>query len=209
MLLRDDRKAIPFLPYSAGMISQSCWFIEFRKLMGLVSSGKSEEEIRWECLQNNLFGLSNEYRTKRVYHYLINRVSMLDAPLVDMFARGDVDTQKQINLIAILRGDRLFFEFLYEVYREKLLLGREELADMDFNAFFQQKGAESAVVEAWSDATKKHLRSNYTTCMTDAGLLKMDGRKRILQRPIVGAPLVQYMQSVGEEPVIRAIMGVM
>lgn len=205
------RQRIPILdlPYSAGLMAQSSWFIEFKKIVQLIASGMNEDEIERECLHNNLFGMPNEYRAKRVYHYLKNRAEMLDEQLIEMFKNGDVDTQKQINLIAILRGDRLFFEFLFEVYREKILIGQEELGDVEFNAFFRQKGIESEIVECWSDSTKKHLRSNYTTCMVDAGLLRMDGKRRLLRRPIVDTALERYMIDAGEESVIKAIMGVM
>lgn len=203
------RTPIAELPYSAGLMAQSSWFIEFKKLIQLIASGRTQTEIEWECLQNNLFGMSNEYRTKRVYRYLKNRADMLDEQLFELFIHGDIDMQKQINLIAILRGDRLFFEFLFDVYREKILLGLEELGDMEFNAFFRQKGIESEIVDGWSDSTKKHLRSNYTTCMADAGLLRMNGKRRLLQKPLVDTNLERYMKEVGEEPVIKAIMGVL
>ena len=43
----------------------------------------------------------------------------MDKTLIDLFCTSDLATQKVINLIAILRSDRLFFEFMFEVYREK------------------------------------------------------------------------------------------
>ena len=124
-----ERIPIYELPYSAGLMSQSCWFVEFKKIVQLIAAGKTEEEIKSECLENNLLGAVKEYRAKRMYGYLINRASMLDDELVRLFMESDLATQKVINLIAILRGDRLFFEFVYEVYREKALLGQHILED--------------------------------------------------------------------------------
>lgn len=208
MVMNYTRPPVQELPYSAGLMSQSCWFIEFKKLVQLIADGKSEDEIRQECLENNLFGYAKEYRAKRVYGYLTNRAKMLDQPLIDMFMSGDVHTQKLINLIAIVRGDRLFFEFLFEVYREKNILGHDQLEDADFNVFFREKGNQSEVVDAWSESTKKHLRSNYSTCMLDASLIRVEGKKRIITQPIVDTQLMNYMKDCGEEPLLRAIMGV-
>ena len=56
--------------YSAGLISQSFWFIEFKKVLKLLENGKSEVEIRELCLQDNLFGAAKEYRAKRMYGYI-------------------------------------------------------------------------------------------------------------------------------------------
>lgn len=203
-----ERPRVCELPYRAGLMSQSCWFIEFKKIVRLIAEGKTEEEIKYECLKNNLLGAEKEYRAKRMYGYLINRAAMLDEMLTQLFISGDIGTQKLINLICVVRGDRLFFEFLNEVYREKAIVGYENLDDADFNTFFHQKGNHSDVVEAWSESTKKHLRSNYTTCMLDAGLIAVKGKQRQITPPVVDDSLVRHMRDCGEESVIKAILGV-
>lgn len=65
--------------YSAGLMSQSFWFIEFKKVVKLVSDGKSQNDIKAACVEENLLGAVNPYRAKRVAGYLTNRVSTLDA----------------------------------------------------------------------------------------------------------------------------------
>ena len=37
--------------YSAGLISQSFWFIEMKKLIKLIDDGKSEQEIKKLCIE--------------------------------------------------------------------------------------------------------------------------------------------------------------
>ena len=113
--------------YIAGLVSQSFWFIEMKKLLKLISDGMSEQEIKKICLEENLFGAAKEYRAKRIYGYLWNRAKNIDSVLANLFMDSDVATQKIINLIAIIKGDRLFFEFLYEIYREKAFLGVQYL----------------------------------------------------------------------------------
>lgn len=53
--------------YSAGLISQSFWFIEMKKVIKLIDEGKSDEEIKNICINENLFGAAKEYRAKRIY----------------------------------------------------------------------------------------------------------------------------------------------
>ena len=203
-----DRPAIMDLPYSAGLMSQSCWFIEFKKLIQLIAGGANEDAIKQECLENNLFGYAKEYRAKRVYGYLKNRATMLDDSLIEIFMSGDLQTQKLVNLIAIVRGDRLFFEFLFEIYREKVILGNLLLEDADFNAFFREKGNQSEIVDSWSDSTKKHLRSNYSTCMADAGLINVEGKKKYITAPLLESRLITYLRDCDEEPLLKSITGV-
>ncbi len=205
---KGKRTPICDLSYSAGLMSQSCWFVEFKKIIQLIYTGHTEDEIKAECLEYNLLGAVKEYRAKRVYGYLIARAKMLDDVGVRLFVESDLSTQKLINLIAILRGDRLFFEFIYEVYREKVILGQLELEDKDFSVFFRKKGAQSDLVENWNETTKKHLKSNYVTCMVDANLLKNDGKKRFVTTPIVDNSLIWYLQNSNDQAILSAITGV-
>lgn len=94
--------------YSAGLISQSFWFIEIKKIIKLINDGTSEEDIKKMCIEDNLFGAAKEYRAKRIYGYIWNRTKKLDKPLIGIFCSSDLATQKVINLIAVLRSDRLF-----------------------------------------------------------------------------------------------------
>ena len=205
---KEERTPINELPYSAGLMSQSCWFVEFKKIVQLIYAGKTEDEIKAECLENNLLGAVKEYRAKRVYRYLIARAKMLDDAGIRLFMESDLATQKLINLVAILRGDRLFFEFAYEVYREKVILGQLEMEDKDFSIFFRNKGEQSELVESWNDSTKKHLKSNYVTCMADANLLRIDGKKRMITPPIVDNSLIWYLNGSGDQAILAAITGV-
>ena len=208
MEMNANRIPIQELPYSAGLMSQSCWFVEFKKIVQLIAAGRTEDEIKAECLENNLLGAVKEYRAKRMYGYLINRAKMLDEELVQLFMEGDLSTQKLINLVAILRGDRLFFEFVYEVYREKAILGQPELEDQDVNVFFRNKGNQSELVENWNDSTKKHLKSSYLTCMADAGLLRVEKKVRGITTPIVDSRLAAYLERSGDHALLVAISGV-
>ena len=113
--------------YSAGLMSQYFWFIEFKKLVCAVKEGESADEIKKLCIDENWFGAVNSYRAKRMYGYIINRVNLIDERLCDIFMSSDVATQKLINLICIMKLDRLFFEFVYEVYRDKIILGSGEI----------------------------------------------------------------------------------
>ena len=85
--------------YSAGLISQSFWFVEMKKVIKLIDDGKSEEEIKKMCIDENLFGAAKEYRAKRIYGYIWNRAKRLDKTLIDLFCTSDLATQKVISLI--------------------------------------------------------------------------------------------------------------
>lgn len=194
--------------YSAGLMSQSFWFLEFKKAVKLRQDGLGYDEIKKKCIEENLFGAATENRIKRMAGYIVNRLKMMDDALVQLFMSSDLATQKLINLIAILRADRLFFEFVYEVYREKVILGIECLEDVDVNVFFTRKETQSDVIAGWKDTTKKHLRSCYLNFMTDANLLTIMEKKKSITPPILDIALERYLKSVNEEAMIKALTGV-
>ena len=194
--------------YSAGLVSQSFWFVEMKKVIKLIDSGKNEEDIKKICIDENLFGAAKEYRAKRMYGYIWNRTKKLDKALIDLFCTSDLATQKIINLIAILRSDRLFFEFMFEVYREKKILGVPVMEDVDVNVFFKNKEIQSEDIAAWTDNTKRRLRSIYFNYLTDANLLTVVDKKKMITPPILDIALERYLETCGDNSIIKAITGV-
>ncbi|MBP7221717.1 MAG: DUF1819 family protein [Sedimentibacter sp.] len=193
--------------YSSGLVSESFWFIEFKKIIKLKYDGKSWDDIRDLCLNDNLLGISKEYRAKRIYGYLKSRVDVLDEGLINIFINADLTTQKVINIIAIAKKNKLFFEFLYELYREKALLGDIELTDSDISIFFKNKQEQDEDISKWTDATLKRLSSTYMNFLKDAGLLTViDNQKRITP-PILDISLENYLKENGEKQMLKAIGG--
>ena len=194
--------------YSAGLVSQSFWFIEMKKLIKLIYDGKSEKDIKALCIEENLFGAAKEYRAKRIYGYLWNRVKRLDQTLIELFVNSDLETQKLINLVAIIKGDRLFFEFLFEVYREKSILGVPIIENSDMSIFFKNKEVQSDIVLSWTDSTKKRLCSSYLNFMVDANLLTVVDKAKTITPPIMDIALQCYLEVTGSGPIVKAITGV-
>ena len=189
-------------------MSQSFWFIEFKKIIKLISGGKTDDEIKTICIDENLFGAAKEYRAKRMCGYILNRVKKLDQTMIDLFLNSDLNTQKIINLIAILKGDRLFFEFMFEVYREKVILGIPYIEDADLKVFFSNKEAQYEEIEIWKDTTKRKLRCTYINYLTDANLITVIDKQKTITPPILDIALERYLEANGESAIIKAITGV-
>ncbi|MFT9494749.1 DUF1819 family protein [Anaerosolibacter sp.] len=194
--------------YSSGLVSESFWFIEVKKIIKLRHYGKTWDDIKVLCLEDNLLGISKEYRAKRIFGYLKNRLEVLEDGLVEVFIHSDLNTQKIINIIAMAKRNRLFFEFLYEVYREKVQLGAIELKDSDINIFFKNKQDQDEDVSKWTDVTLRRLRSSYMNFLTDAGLLTISGKQKKITPPILDVTLENYLNDNGDSQMIKAITGV-
>jgi len=194
--------------YSAGLVSQSFWFVEIKKIIKLINDGMTEEEIKKLCINENLFGVMKEYRAKRIYGYIWNRTKRLDKVMIELFCSSDIATQKVINLISILKSDRLFLEFMFEVYREKNILGVNVIEDSDVNIFFKNKEIQSEDVAAWSDVTKRRLRSIYINYLIDSNFLTVVEKRKTITPPILDIALERYLEANGDDTILKAITGV-
>ena len=150
-------------PYSAGAVKFSFWFIEFRKTVQLLAEGKSFSEIKLLNEQENIYSASTKARAQMIYSTVTARIKMLDSSFYPVFLSSDIATQKMFALVAALAHDTLFFDFVYEVVREKMILGVDELTDADIRVFFKDKQAQSEKVAAFQDYTLHRLGAAYKT----------------------------------------------
>lgn len=195
--------------YNAGLMSQSFWFIEFKKIVLLYHEGNDYNEIKRQCIEENLLGAINPNREQRMCGYLLSRLKSMDERLVEIFINSDVSNQKLINFIAIMNTNKLFFEFVYEVYRKKLIIGESSIDLKDVNIFFSQKESQNEDLASWKESTKKKLRSLFLNLLIEADLVKWaDDKKqnRTINRVFVGIPLENYLKSTNLS-IYKAITG--
>ena len=194
--------------YSAGMVKMSFWFSEFRKVIQLLNEGRSWDEIKRLSLDENLFGAPTNARAKQILTTVSDRVKSIDEGYYRLFEYSDISTQKIIALISIMNTDTLFFDFVYEVYREKLIIGSDALTDSDLGVFFKNKQVQSDKVAGWTDYTLKRLGACYKTLLMEAGMIDRALGERVLLKPILDIGLERRLKDTGMELVLKALTGV-
>lgn len=194
--------------YSAGTVKKSFWFSEFRKVAHLVNQGMTLTEIKNLNKEQNIFAASTYERATQIMNTTATRVSSLELSIYPLFEQSDVSTQKLITLVAIMQTDRLFFEFVYEVVREKMIIGSYELADSDIRIFFNNKQTQSDKVAKWTESTLKRLGTCYKTMLVEAGLTdRASGGKGIL-KPILDLELEAWLRNHDMGLILQALTGV-
>lgn len=194
--------------YSAGMVKLSFWFSEFRKVIGLLNSGTTMDEIKALNIKENIFAAPTAARAIQIFNTVSNRVRSLDESFYKLFEESDVSTQKIITLIAIMNVDSLFYDFVYEVYREKLIIGSNRISDSDIRIFFKDKQVQSEKVAGWTDYTLKRLGVCYKTMLMEAGVTDRATGDRELLKPILDIALENCLKEHGMELFVRALTGV-
>ncbi|WP_034444772.1 DUF1819 family protein [Cloacibacillus evryensis] len=193
--------------YSAGMVSKPFWYLEFNTAAQLAAEGCGWDEIKRRALCENLFGAAKLYRAKEIFNAVSRRVQTLDGVLLALFCESGLPVKKTLALCAVMRTDRLFFEFVNEVYRGKLELGEAKLRDVYINAFFTQKAEQGEPVASWTDYTLKKLANSYKNVLLEAGALRRGSDGYILTPPVLAEPARALFRQHGMGPCVAALTG--
>ena len=194
--------------YSAGAVKHSFWFMEFRRVVSLRGEGKSWEEIRDMNEKENIFGAPTALRATQIYNTVSARVKSLNESFYPIFEACDLASQKLFALVAAMTYDMLFGELVYELIREKMIIGSNELADSDLRIFFKDKQQQSEKAAAWTEATIKKLMVSYKSMLYEAGVTNKAKNVREIYKPLPDPEMERWMQDQGLTYQLKAITGV-
>lgn len=195
------------LEYKSTIKARAFLFLEFKKAANLCLQGFTTDDIKRKALEENIFLFNSENRIREVASTIIGRIKVLDEFLLHKVANGNLETGKQLALYAILKTDRLFFEFMQEVYREKYVLRDYLITGKDFAVFFQGKAEQSQQVASWTDYTFYKLQQVYKKILTEAGFAKRSKKNLEIIRPIMEPEVVEHLKKTGNGIYLQAMLG--
>ena len=195
------------MEYKSTIKSRSYLYKETKKAAILLNSGLKINELKVKAVEENVFQVESETRMKELASIITTRLKELDAYLTDKIENSNIETSKIIVLYAIIKNDRLFFEFMNEVYKEKLLLRDLFIRDKDFNMFFQSKRQQSERVDSWTEYTFKKLKQVYIRILFECGLIENQRGDRKIRIPILESEVKEYIYKIGDKVYINAIVG--
>jgi hypothetical protein len=195
------------MEYSASMVSCLFWLAEMRKTAGFMMSGLGKEEIKKIALSENIYQVKASDRAIRILGVTYKRLESLPKVLVQSMATADIATAKQLVLISIMKTDRLFFEFVYEVYRERILLGENVLPDRDINRFFDDKLMQSNIVAGFSESAIQKLKQCFSRMLFEAGLISVAAGTRTITPVLLDYKIRKQLEDNGMSSFIHAITG--
>jgi hypothetical protein len=193
--------------YSAGAVKLSFWFAEFRKVVTMLRSGKTVQEIKTLAVNENLFSAATAMRGGQIFNTVSARVTSLPEDYYKLFEESSLETQKLITLLSIMETDALFFDFMNDVYKEKLIIGDMQIADADIRIFFALKQRQSEKVSGWTDGTFVRLLRCYKTYLSEAGLLERGVGDRKIIKPLVDDRLVRLLSDTNRKQAYKIFTG--
>ena len=193
--------------YSAAAVKHAFWFMEFRKVVTLRSEGKTWEEIKSLNEAENLFGAPTPARSTQIWNTVSARVKELDDSFYPVFVASDLASQKLFALIALMVNDTLFAEFVYEVIREKMIIGINEYSPGDIRLFYKSKQEQSEKVAKWTDQTLERLGQSYRNYLFEAGVSDNGRTVRRILKPLPDPEMERWLQEQQMEYYLKALKG--
>ena len=193
--------------YSAGAVKFAFWFMEFRQMIGLLHEGHTFDEIKVLNEEDNIFGISTPARRKQMFSTVSARIKTLGESIYPVFMGCDLTNQKMICLAAAMAHDTLFFEFVYEVIRNKIKTGENQYTDADLRVFFNDKQMQSEKAATWTEATLIRLGRTYKSQLCESGFTDKGGEVRSITPPLLDPAFVDWLKNHDFMPILAAFNG--
>lgn len=189
------------------MVSHSFWQDEFSQYIDLVNEGLSADEIKYKSIEENYFHQSSKARSKDLNNVLKRRVTKLNQDYIKLYPSLQLTDKELVNLMSIMKLNSLFEEFMYETYRDELIVGDAKLYDYEVESFFSRKQQENAQVANWTDQTITRLTGIFKTFIREAGLMKDHGEYDDVIRPFMDYRLENLMRINKDNRILSIFLG--
>ncbi len=185
------------LPYTSSIKDMPFMFSEIRRTAKLLCEGKTGEDIVLLSMEKNIYQLEREKRRRDVPLRMVKRLETLNKSLIEIVANGRDNDAKLVAFLALMKADRLLFEFMYEVYADKFRSGYNEITEKNFLEFIERKAQNSDVVSKWTPNNLVRVRNTYKNILCEAGLAKRVGDLLLIQKPLIDSQMRKLMDNEG------------
>jgi hypothetical protein len=165
-------------------------------------------EIRGLNEAENLVNVKSAYRRKTIFNAIAARIEAIPQNFIELFGKTDISTQKLIAVVAVMAVESLFYDFMYEVYREKLIMGYKTMTASDFTQFFINKQLQDEKVAKWTDITFNRLGRAYRNVLLKSSLIKNQKKNEwIVEKPVINRQLVDALYKTKMEVFYYVLTG--
>ena len=193
--------------YSAGIVSKGFWFLEFKKYLEFLKNGNNANDIRKIQDEKNIFSAPSKDYGKRIISEINKRIKVLPKEIKELFFESDTGTQKVINLLSIMGTDKLFFEYVYNSYRNELLLGTKKYNPGIVMKFLKEKAEQNEEVAKFSEKTLKRMQGTYGNYLKEAGLLEEKNKEILYGKVYLDYELEKLLMENNMEVYIKTLKG--
>ena len=194
-------------PYSSAIKKTPFKYTISKKIAKLMLDGMDRNEVYKKCFDENYIEIDSVERRREITNVIYERLLQLDKFLLEQLYDGDVVTSKFILAYAIAKNDSLFFDFLFEVYREALLSERNYISIDDFETFFETKKESDIIVSKWGQFTLDQLSKGYRNILVESGLGKRVKKTIVVEKAIIHPEVQEHLELIHDKEYLQALLG--
>ena len=169
--------------YNGGLTREQFLFFETKTLAKLLFEGKSIDEALFFIKQENLFQFPTERMIESIANSCYRRLQALESDtLIEVIATSSVDVAKQVNLYAMMKQNRIVWDFMTTVIGEKFRTQDFSFSKKDTSGFMFQLQEQNEDVATWSDSTIQKIKQVLVKILVECGYL--DNTKSEILNPV-------------------------
>jgi hypothetical protein len=193
-----------YAEYNGGLTREQFLFYEMKITASLLAQGYSKEEALIKIIEENLYQFPTERMIKSIAQGCFKRLESLEnSELVRELATSSMDIGKQINLYAMMRYNRIVWDFMVTVIGEKYRTQDFSFSAKDVNIFLDRLREQVDGVKDWSEATMQKIKQVLVKCLVECEYLESTKAENLL--PIYLFPEVEMaMRNNNDEAAFSA-----
>lgn len=170
-------------PYNGGLTREQFLFYEMRTTAKLIVDGLNDAQVVQQIVEDNLFQFPTEKSIRNLARVCLKRLHAIDDTLISAIVSKPSDVSKQICLYAMMKQNRLVWDFMITVIGEKYRLMDSSFGKMDVNTFIMRLQEQDDSVASWSESTIKKIKSVLVSILVENGYL--DSNKSNTLNPVL------------------------
>ncbi len=194
-------------PYSSAIKKTPFKYTVSKKIAKLMLDGLDRTEVFNKCFNDNYIEIDSVERRREITNVVYERLVGLDKYLLSMFYNGDISTSKFILVYAIAKSDSLFFDFMFEVYRDALLSEKKYISIDDFDNFFRVKSESDPIVSKWGHFTFDQLSKGYRNILVESGLGHRVKRNIVVDKAMIHPDVEDHIKLMRDKEFLQALLG--
>ncbi len=194
-------------PYSSAIKKTPFKYTIAKKVAKLILDGLDRNEVFDKCYNDNYIEIDSIQRRKEITNVVYDRLIQLDKYLLHQFYDGDVITSKFILVYAIAKSDSLFFDFLFEVYRDALLSDKKYISIDDFETFFEAKKESDVIVSTWGHFTIEQLAKGYRNILVESGIGYRVKRNIAVEKAMIHPDVEEHIRLINDKEYLQSLLG--
>ena len=193
--------------YSAKLTAEPFMYNETKILAGYLLEGENADTLKKRNIEENLIKHKKIGSVKRVNSPIFRRLKIMNKEMLEEFVYSDIENSKYILLYTIMKTDKLVRDFLFEVYKDKLLMRKEYIEKFEIDNWYEEKCILSKTLRERTESTSAKLKQVIMKILQDSGLVIKEKDRFKIIRPLLKEKYISMLDKNGDMEYAKAIGG--